>query len=106
LPKSKKFPRTDAEVAALRKVRKQVGSAIASLLQSRRQDADVTQDQMGYALEVTRYVVSNNEAYRTPISIEDAIAYWLITGEGSPADELADFCASLQFALRKVLPRK
>jgi DNA-binding XRE family transcriptional regulator len=103
LPKAKKklLPRNEVEVAALLKQREQVARAAVSVLRSRRQDADITQAQMGYALGVSEDVVFKMEALKTPIPLEHAIVWAMLTG-----DDLQEFLEELQFSLRKVFPQK
>jgi DNA-binding XRE family transcriptional regulator len=101
------LPQSEAEVGELLKVRQQVRRVAASLLRTRRQEAGITQQQMGYALGVSEDVVYKMEAQKTAYAIEDAIVTAVLTGtERTPSEELAAFCEELQFSLRKIFPGK
>jgi len=109
LPTAKRknlLPQNEADVAELAKLREQVRRAVVSVLRSRRQDAYITQEQLGYALGVTKDVVYKREASLAPYAIEDAIVAAILMGkEPTPADELDAFCEEIRFSLRKVFPR-
>ncbi len=97
----KKLPRTEDELAALRREQEQVASANMSLLKAWRQDADITQAQMGHALGVSEDVVGNMENLRRPLSLEGSIVWARLTGK-----ELREYLEELEFKLRKIYPRK
>jgi DNA-binding XRE family transcriptional regulator len=99
--KKNRLPRNEEDLAALRKQQGQVARAFASLLRTRRQDADITQAQMGYALGVSEDVVFKMEALKKPIPLEQGIVWVIVTG-----DDVAEFFEDLQYSLRKVFPRK
>jgi hypothetical protein len=99
--KKKSLPRSEAEVAAIRGEIDDVGRINAQLLRARRQDADITQAQMGHALGLTEDIVSKFEGLKRPLSMEESIVWARQTGL-----DLKDYFEELQFQLRKIYPRK
>jgi hypothetical protein len=96
----KNLPKNESDVDTVRKERERVAEALVSVLRAMRQDADITQAQIGYALGVSEDVVSNIESLRRPIAIEDAIVWARLAGA-----ELVEFLEEVQFSLRKVYPK-
>jgi len=93
------LPRTDAEVAALARDMDEVARINVSLLRGRRQDADITQEQIGYALGLSRDVVYKMEALKTPINIPQSIVWARLTGL-----EPHEYFEELTWQLRKLYP--
>ena len=81
--------------------RERLSRVLISVLRPARQEADLTQRDIGEFLGYTEDVVSNMEALRTPISWPDAILW----ARRSNLDEEEFFAASLH-ELRKRKTRK
>lgn len=103
LAKTKKnlLPRSATDVAAIREELDEVGRISAQFLRARRQDSDITQAQMGYALGVSEDVISKYEALVRPIPLEYSIVWARLTGM-----EPREYFEELQFKLRKLYPQK
>ena len=99
--KKKSLPRTETELAAIGEELAEVARINVSLLRARRQDADLTQAQIGHALGLSEDVVSNIETLKRPIGVEQSIAWARLTGLG-----LKEYFEELAFQLRKIYPQK
>lgn len=97
----KKPPRNGKDVAILRLEREQVARAVISILRTYREDADISQEEIGNVLGISEDVISKIETLKRPLSVEDAIAWALGTGT-----DLRDFLDELEFRLRKIYPPK
>jgi len=95
------FPKTDADVAALAQEMKEVARINISLLRGRRQDADITQKQIGFALGLSNDVVYKLEALKSPIAMQQAIVWARLTGL-----QPSEYFEELQWRLRGLYPRK
>lgn len=97
----KKLPRSVEEVETLRLEREQVARVVISILRTYREDAHISQEEVGHALGISKDVVSKIETLKRPLAVEDAIAWALTTGI-----DLRDFLEELEFRLRKIYPKE
>lgn len=95
----KKFPRTDEDQVALQREQEAVARANMSLLKQCRQDADISQAQMGFALGVSGDVISNIENLKRSLSIEGSVVWARLTGLS-----VSEYFEELAHALRKLYP--
>jgi DNA-binding XRE family transcriptional regulator len=102
LPKSKHgLPNNELDLAAIRQDGAQIMRAVVSVLRGARQDAGITQRQMGYWLDLSEDAVSNIEALKTPITFPKAILWAILCKV-----DLAEFFELFQIAMRKRKLRK
>lgn len=95
----KKLPRTAQDLAALRDAEAQLRDVNAALLKSWRTDADITQAQMGFALDVSHDTIYNIERGKAPISLELSVTWARLTGRN-----FHDYMEELHWATRKLYP--
>ena len=88
-------------MAAIREEIDEVGRISASILRARREDAHITQAQMGYALGLSEDIVSKFETLVRPLPLEYSIVWARLTGM-----EPRDYFEELLFKLRKLYPQK
>jgi len=91
----------EIDLTALRHEQDQVAQANISLLSSWRQDADITQAEMGEVLGVSEDVVYKIEALKRPLSLEGSIAWARRTGK-----DFHEYTEELCWKLRKLYPAR
>jgi len=97
----KKLPIDKPDLAAIRDELDRINRALVSVLRESRQDADITQGQMGDFLDVSEDVISNIEALRRPAFFAHALVWARLNGM-----EQAEFFEAFLYKYRKARPRK
>nr|UXE45434.1 hypothetical protein Hi04_10k_c4921_00011 [uncultured bacterium] len=102
LSKAKRtLPVNNVDLAAIQEELETINRALVSVLRGGRQDADITQAQIGHWLGISEDVVSNIEALKRPAFFAHAVVWARLSGM-----DCEEFFESFLFWYRKMRSRK
>jgi hypothetical protein len=98
----KNSPLDRADLAAIQEEMDTINRALVSVLRTSRQDADITQAEIGRSLAVSEDVVSNIEALKRPLSFAQAVLW--ARSSGMDGEELMQAFVSRYRKMRSRVP--